>query len=94
MPVDVVDRLMTGDRPDPILILCKSAGYSWPTAREVIVQGSASLGSRGSKAVAHRRGVCEFRQAVGIDRQARGAVLANGARQPARGKLNSSATFS
>ena len=46
--VDVVDRLMTGDRPDPILILCKSAGYSWPTARDIL---SARLGSRAKAAV-------------------------------------------
>jgi uncharacterized protein DUF2336 len=32
----VVDRLMGGERPDPILILCKSAGWGWPTARAII----------------------------------------------------------
>jgi len=36
VPIDVVDRLMGGDRPDPILILCKAAGWGWPTARAVI----------------------------------------------------------
>jgi uncharacterized protein (DUF2336 family) len=36
VPIDVVDRLMSGDRPDPILILCKAAGWGWPTARAVI----------------------------------------------------------
>jgi uncharacterized protein (DUF2336 family) len=36
VPIDVVDRLMGGERPDPILILCKSVGWSWPTARAVI----------------------------------------------------------
>jgi uncharacterized protein (DUF2336 family) len=36
VPIDVVDRLMTGERPDPILILCKSAGWGWPTARAII----------------------------------------------------------
>jgi len=46
VPIDVVDRLMGGDRPDPILILCKAAGWGWPTARAVIqsrphVQGSS-----------------------------------------------------
>src|SRR5207249_4056337 len=30
VPIDVVDRLMSGDRPDPILILCKAAGWGWP----------------------------------------------------------------
>ncbi len=44
VPIDVVDRLMNGDRADPILILCKAAGYSWPTAREIIC---ARLGNRG-----------------------------------------------
>lgn len=47
VPVDVVDRLMCGDRPDPILILCKAAGYSWPTAREIML---ARPGSRGKGA--------------------------------------------
>jgi uncharacterized protein (DUF2336 family) len=37
VPIDVVDRLMSGDRPDPILILCKAAGWGWPTARAVIL---------------------------------------------------------
>ena len=47
VPIDVVDRLMSGERPDPILILCKAAGYSWPTAREIIL---ARLGNRGKGA--------------------------------------------
>ena len=36
VPIDVVDRLMGGERPDPILILCKCAGWGWPTARAII----------------------------------------------------------
>jgi uncharacterized protein (DUF2336 family) len=36
VPIDVVDRLMDGERPDPILILCKSAGWGWPTARAIM----------------------------------------------------------
>ena len=47
VPVDVVDRLMGGERPDPIIILCKSAGYAWPTARAILM---ARLGSRGKGA--------------------------------------------
>ncbi len=47
VPVDIVDRLMSGDRPDPILILCKAAGYSWPTAKSVIL---LRLGSKGKSA--------------------------------------------
>jgi uncharacterized protein (DUF2336 family) len=37
VPAEVVDRLMSGDRPDPILILCKSAGWDWPTVRTIIM---------------------------------------------------------
>ncbi len=48
VPVDVVDRLMSGERPDPILILCKSAGYSWDSARAII------LARPGAKGKAHR----------------------------------------
>jgi len=36
VPIEVVDRLMQGERPDPILILCKSKGWGWPTARAII----------------------------------------------------------
>jgi uncharacterized protein (DUF2336 family) len=36
VPVDVVDRLMGGDRADPILILCRAAGWEWPTAKVLI----------------------------------------------------------
>jgi uncharacterized protein (DUF2336 family) len=36
VPIDVVDRLMGGERPDPILILCKSLGWGWGTARAII----------------------------------------------------------
>jgi uncharacterized protein (DUF2336 family) len=37
VPIDTADRLMAGDRPDPILILCKAAGYDWDTARAIIL---------------------------------------------------------
>lgn len=47
IPIDVVDRLVSGERPDPILILCKAAGYSWPTARDIIM---ARPGNRGKSA--------------------------------------------
>ncbi len=36
VPVKVADRLMSGDRPDPILILCKAANLSWPTVKALI----------------------------------------------------------
>jgi uncharacterized protein (DUF2336 family) len=37
VPIEVVDRLMGGDRPDPVLILCKSAGWGWPTVKAIIM---------------------------------------------------------
>ena len=36
VPVEVVDRLMSGERADPVLILSRSAAFGWPTVREVI----------------------------------------------------------
>jgi uncharacterized protein (DUF2336 family) len=36
VPIDVVDRLMTSERADPVLILCKASGMSWQTARSII----------------------------------------------------------
>ncbi len=36
VPVEVVDRLMCGERADPVLILARSAGFGWPTVREVV----------------------------------------------------------
>jgi uncharacterized protein (DUF2336 family) len=35
VPINVADRLMAGDRPDAVLLLCKAAGMSWPTAKSV-----------------------------------------------------------
>ncbi len=37
VPLQVADRLMGGDRPDPVLILCKAAGLSWATVKAVIM---------------------------------------------------------
>jgi uncharacterized protein (DUF2336 family) len=36
VPIDVVDRLMSGERPDPILILGKGLGWGWQTVRTII----------------------------------------------------------
>src|SRR3972149_1724850 len=36
VPVEVVDRLMSGERADPVLILARAAVFGWPTVREVI----------------------------------------------------------
>ena len=46
VPVEVVDRLMSGERADPVLILARAAGFGWPTVREVISArpGAKALG--------------------------------------------------
>jgi uncharacterized protein (DUF2336 family) len=36
VPISVADRLMDSEQPDPVLILCKAAGMSWPTVKSVI----------------------------------------------------------
>jgi uncharacterized protein (DUF2336 family) len=36
VPIEVVDRLIGGDRADPVLILCKAIGFSWPTTRGIM----------------------------------------------------------
>jgi uncharacterized protein (DUF2336 family) len=36
VPFDVVDRLLQGERIDPMLILCKAGGFEWPTVRTII----------------------------------------------------------
>jgi uncharacterized protein (DUF2336 family) len=36
VPVEVVDRLMCGERPDPVLILARAAGFGWETVREIM----------------------------------------------------------
>jgi uncharacterized protein (DUF2336 family) len=36
VPIEVVERLLGGDRADPVLILCKAVGFSWPTTRGVM----------------------------------------------------------
>lgn len=49
VPIKIVDRLMAGERPDPVLILCKSAALSWPTVRAVILarQGNGGTSTQG-----------------------------------------------
>lgn len=45
VPIEVVDRLMKGDRPDPVLILCKAAGWGWPTAKAIIAARNGGNGA-------------------------------------------------
>jgi uncharacterized protein (DUF2336 family) len=49
VPLDVVDRLIGGERSDPVLILCRAAGFSWQTVRAIILcrpgkQGTSTKG--------------------------------------------------
>jgi uncharacterized protein (DUF2336 family) len=37
VPLEAVDRLTGGERPDPVLILCKAAGFAWPTVRAIMM---------------------------------------------------------
>jgi len=48
VPIEVVDRLMNGDRPDPVLVLCKAAGWGWPTVKALISarNGGKSISSQ------------------------------------------------
>jgi uncharacterized protein (DUF2336 family) len=36
VPIQLTDRLMRASRTDPVLILCKSAGWAWPTVEIII----------------------------------------------------------
>lgn len=46
VPVEVVDRLMSGERADPVLILARAANLGWPTVRSII---SSRPGAKASK---------------------------------------------
>lgn len=37
VPVDVVDRLMSGERADPVLILARAANFTWATVKTVLL---------------------------------------------------------
>ncbi len=45
VPIETADRLVNGDRPDPILILCKAAGFSWASARAIIMSRPGGKGT-------------------------------------------------
>ncbi len=57
VPIEVVDKLMSGERPDPILILCKSSGFAWATARAIIL---ARPGARGKSNAALEQALSNF----------------------------------
>jgi uncharacterized protein (DUF2336 family) len=45
VPIKIADRLMAGERPDPVLILCKAAGISWPTVKSVVASCAEGNGT-------------------------------------------------
>jgi len=45
VPIEVIDRLMGGDRPDPVLILAKARGFAWSTARAIILSRPGTRGT-------------------------------------------------
>lgn len=53
VPVDVSERLMAGERPDPILILCKAAGFGWSTVKALMElrPGGKSIAGQGLDAI-------------------------------------------
>jgi len=36
VPVEVVDRLINGERADPVLILARAVGFAWPTVKAIL----------------------------------------------------------
>jgi hypothetical protein len=36
VPIKVADRLMGGERPDPVLILCRAIDLNWSTVKAII----------------------------------------------------------
>ncbi len=36
LPIDLLDRLMHGERVDPLFVLCKAAKFEWRTARAIL----------------------------------------------------------
>jgi len=45
VPTEITDRLMGGERPDPVLILCKAAGLAWSTVKALIVARTDAAGT-------------------------------------------------
>ena len=73
VPIKVVDRLMGGDRPDPVLILCKAAGFGWPTVKAIFL---VRPNGKGTSSQGLDEAFANYSRLVGLDRAARGALLA------------------
>ena len=76
VPVEVVDRLMNGERADPVLILARAIGFGWPTVKAIL---NARPGSKAVGSDARCR-AGKFRSADRNHGPARRAFLASPAR--------------
>jgi uncharacterized protein (DUF2336 family) len=45
VPVETVDRLMSGDRSDPVIILARAANFGWETVRAIIESHGGARGT-------------------------------------------------
>jgi uncharacterized protein (DUF2336 family) len=45
VPIETADRLVSGDRADPVLILCRAAGFGWNTARAIVLARPSMKGT-------------------------------------------------
>jgi hypothetical protein len=75
VPLKVLDRLMGGDRSDPVLILCKAASLNWATVKAVILvrPDGADAGARSV--------VFQFQPTIDLHGAAGGPFLAAAARR-------------
>ncbi|MBS0247264.1 MAG: DUF2336 domain-containing protein [Proteobacteria bacterium] len=53
VPVEVVDRLMSGERADPVLILARSVNFGWPTVKSVMMARPGAKPSQQTIDAAH-----------------------------------------
>ncbi|HWM83050.1 MAG TPA: DUF2336 domain-containing protein [Pseudolabrys sp.] len=66
VPVEVVDRLLAGERPDPVLILGRCNGFAWDTVRAIVV---ACAGAKGPPAQAIETARENFEKLTGATAQ-------------------------
>ena len=79
VPINVVDRLMSGERRDPVLILCKAAGSGWPTVKAIFVLPARTARPRPARASNALSPIID--PAVEFDGAARRPLLADQAGQ-------------
>jgi uncharacterized protein (DUF2336 family) len=55
LPIEIVNWLMTDERANSILVVCKALGFAWPTARAIILLGIVGRVSEDKLEVTHRK---------------------------------------